>query len=235
MNMPQQPQGTVFSRYLTAKVLEIFNPWISTTTMYSPLRASRPLPKTKIDPEKFAMSYFTSTRDNCDFCNYEHNTAKDPFGRLEAPLAAIAANVFKFNSFHSLVFPKKHDGVNLSKEEFANIFYLAQTWFHKVYQFSNGKYSHPHLVFDILPHAGTSQGHPHLHIFPGEGHYFGQFRALSNAVENYPYGGPTKFFPDYIQSHFDLGLAIQVGRAVVLVPLDSHKDHELMLTFCDPL
>ena len=158
----------LYQKVLNSKVLQVFNPWTMTTTVYNPLRASRPLPQTKIDPERFAFSYFNSSRDSCDFCHYERDTANDPFGRFDTPLAATAANVFKINGYHSLVFPKKHNALNLSQEEFIDVFFLAQNWFHKVYQISGGKYSHPHLIFDILSHSGASQAHPHLHLFPGK-------------------------------------------------------------------
>ncbi len=77
---------------------------------------------------------------SCDFCNYTYRTAYDRFGRLESTLAATSANVFKvshsqchslnksgcdislklFDS-HSLVFPKNHNALNLSLEEFTQV------------------------------------------------------------------------------------------------------------------
>ena len=37
------------------------------------------------------------------------------------------------------------------------------------------------------------------------------------------------YWSDMVQMHLDLGLAVREGDAVAMVPLTSHKDHEVMI------
>ena len=62
-----------------------------------------------------------------------------------------------------------------------------------------------------------------------EDHYLGQFRQIQMASDLYWNMHKSSLLGDYVQIHMDLGLALKVGRAVILSPLDAHKDHELFI------
>ena len=60
--------------------------------------------------------------------------------------------------------------------------------------------------------------------FAGNGHYIGQMRHLASSAASYASRHGASYFTDYVQAHVDLGLALSVGRAtVILSPLDAHK------------
>ena len=63
-----------------------------------------------------------------------------------------------------------------------------------------------------------------LNNFIGDGHYLGQMRHLASSAASHASLHGVSYFSDYVQAHIDLGLAVSVGKAtVILSPLDAHK------------
>ena len=206
------------------KVLHAFNPLTGTTTAFNPLRSARPLPRTVKDPLQFVKEYVKESEKGCDLCDYKVMTAEDErLGRLESRYSASASNVFKFQDFHSLIFPKSHDALNLNESVFADLFNLTSSWFDSVHS-KSPDHTHPQLLFDFTAHAGASQPHPHFQAFMGQGAYLGQFRVFDEAFKS------GRNLDDYVDQHFKLGLGVRLrGDARVLTPLDAHKDHEFIV------
>ncbi len=221
--------NTMLPKVEEQSLLYCRNKFTGAATAFNPLRASRPLPKPKVDPVEFVKSFMNRTGgDSCDFCHFSERTAADVFGRLESDLAATSANIFKFHPAHSLVFPKRHDLLTLTLKEFQEIFGLAEKWARR----QNGLHrsrTHMHMIFDSLDHAGASQAHPHLHMAMGEGQYLGEFWRLHRAAEDYG----KSYVKDFVQAHLDLGLGVIFGNVAIISPLDARKDHELMVVAND--
>lgn len=158
----------LFRDVLRQRVLHVYNKYTKTTTVYNPLRASRPLPKTDQDPKTFLQDFIDRSRPNCDLCNFKTKTAEDAIlGRLETQLSASAANVFKLQDFHALIFPKNHNVMNLSYDDISSMFDLSASWFQEVH-LESPDHAFPQMIFDAMEHAGASQPHPHLQAFIGK-------------------------------------------------------------------
>lgn len=81
----------------------------------------------------------------------------------------------------------------------------------------------------MLPHAGASQVHPHVHGLLGVHQYTGAFEKLHALSQEYYVKHRRSYWTDLIQIHSALGLTLQLGEAVIIVPLFSRKDHEYMI------
>lgn len=99
------------------------------------------------------------TIKSCDFCS-EENTAYSSIGRLKTQYSYTASNLFPFDSPHELLLPRKHDLLELTYEEFNDMFKLSTKYFEKVYQ-SDKTLKYPTLLWDFLYKGGASQTHPH--------------------------------------------------------------------------
>ena len=86
------------------------------------------------------------------------------------------------------------------------------------------------MVWDSLGHSGASQVHPHIQTWLGRD-YEGQFSLLERQALDYRarHGAGSDYFQDLVELHTSLGLAVSHGQATALVPLTSHKDHEIMI------
>ena len=86
------------------------------------------------------------------------------------------------------------------------------------------------MVWDSLGHSGASQVHPHIQTWLGRD-YEGQFSLLERQALDYRarHGAGSDYFQDLVELHTSLGLAVSHGQATALVPLTSHKDHEVMV------
>eukprot|EP00094_Tigriopus_californicus_P010730 TCALIF_10349-PA protein Name:"Protein of unknown function" AED:0.08 eAED:0.05 QI:109/1/0.5/1/1/1/4/0/419 len=219
----------LYQQFLDQTILRITNRFTHLTTVFNPLRAARPLPKYDVDPLVYAKQIINRTKTGCNFCDFEHLTVREHFGSLETKLVALASNAFKLSDYHALIIPKNHNVLALTKQTINESLSLAQEWFGRVH-LDVPDQTHPHLLFDAMPHAGASQVHPHFHAFLGKRGYLGQFNLLAAASKGYEVQFPShSFILDLIQSHFDLNLGVQVGSAYMIASMDAHKDHEILI------
>jgi hypothetical protein len=92
------------------------------------------------------------------------------------------------------------------------------------------KKRYPSILWDVLPHAGASQVHPHIHGLLGVHQYVGAFEKLHAISQEYYSKHHRSYWTDLIAIHNALGLVLQLGdEAVVVVPLFARKDHEYMI------
>ena len=84
------------------------------------------------------------------------------------------------------------------------------------------------LVFDIMPHAGASQVHPHIQGFLGKGRYQGKMAKMEQAAQLYKNANHRDYVEDYVNAHIALGLGFRYRSTSIIVPLDAQKDHEFI-------
>ena len=60
-------------------------------------------------------------------------------------------------------------------------------------------------------------------------HYQGQHRVHLFAASHYQAQEGRNYWTDLVKLHMYLGLGVAVGGASAIVPLTSHKDHEVMV------
>ena len=105
--------------------------------------------------------------------------------------------------------------------------HCSKLWFGKVHQ-QDRSLVFPMMVWDSLPHSGASQIHPHMQIWLGRD-YEGQFKSMLRDANAYATEFGGNYWEDMAEAHVGLGLGVVEGGAVAIVPLTSHKDHEVMI------
>ena len=103
----------------------------------------------------------------------------------------------------------------------------TRAWIEKVHSLDK-RLTSGMIIADTLWRAGASQIHPHLQVWLG-GQYEGQFAVLERQSVLYRQQHGTSFISDMVYLHLKLGLAVTVGDVVVMAPLTSHKEYELMV------
>ena len=130
---------------------------------------------------------------------------------------------------NGLILSRRHHILDLGEEELVGLVSCCRAWYDKVHQEEPALVA-PMMVWDTLGHSGASQIHPHIQTWLGRD-YEGQFSLLERAARQYQaqHGAEADYFQDLVSLHTRLGLAVSHGEATALVPLTSHKDHEIMI------
>ena len=147
---------------------------------------------------------------------------------METEHCITAANMFRLSGPNNgLVLSRRHHLLELGEEELEGLMSCCQAWYSAVHR-TDGRLVAPMMVWDSLAHSGASQVHPHIQAWLGT-HYEGQFSLLERQAEDYREQHGGDYYHDMAALHTRLGLAVTHGKATALVPLTSHKDHEVMI------
>ncbi|KAL3852112.1 hypothetical protein ACJMK2_015795 [Sinanodonta woodiana] len=223
----------VFQESKNQSVIFVYNEFTREQNAYNPIRGKRPLPIPE-EPERLYVDRLAkNTASTCDFCQYEKFTAEEPFGRIISNYSATAANTFKLDTWHSLVLTRTHHPLNWTMVQFADLYNTAQKWFFRAH-IENAEYKFPSLIWDLLPHAGASQIHPHLHVFLDRVRYQGAMENWRTAAREYAQKNKRDFFQDMIDLHAMLGLSVQYGKAIAFANLVPKKENEIVVISEEP-
>ena len=85
------------------------------------------------------------------------------------------------------------------------------------------------MAWDIMPHAGASQVHPHFQGFLGEGKYLGKMGKLQEVIRSYKQTINRDYLNDYIDLHISIGLGVRYRSTSILVPIDATKENEFII------
>ena len=207
----------------------VFNEFTHEETIFNPLREKRPISQPKRPDKDYIEEITMESSKSCDFCSYKEFTALDPFGRLESKYSYTASNAFKYDAWHCLVALKTHDPLHWNHEHFLDFFNLAIQWVNKVHSVES-KYIYPVISWDLLPHAGASQIHPHMHVSMTDDRYYGVVESWKISAEKYfRQTGGRNYFSDITHIHDALGLAVHYGTATVFANINPKKDNELVV------
>lgn len=210
-------------------VMFIYNEYTREQNVYNPLREKRPMGIPPRPEREYVEELVQKTQPSCDFCKYKLNTAEDTFGRIESEHSFTAANTFKLDSWHTLILTKKHHPLNWTYVEYRDMISTAQKWLSRAYE-QNSRYKYPMFVWDLLPHAGASQVHPHIHGFLDADRYQGAIENWRVGADEYNEDYPSQnYFSDLVTVHAALGLAVKYGNAVAIASILPKKDNEVIV------
>lgn len=212
------------------KVIQVKNYYSLEQTVFNLLRSKRPTMKTEQDVWDYVSKLNTETKKTCDFCQYTTSTAEDIFGRVEGQFSVSASNIFKLDKWHGLFLSKKHNPVDLTEEEFVDLFNTSLKWFKKANSVDRESL-YPMMIYDTLPMGGASQFHPHAHGFLAS-QYLGHMAVQHTAALRYEDENGSEYWSDLIEAHHALGLSVTLGDAIAISPLTPVKEHEIMI-FCN--
>ncbi|PNF23810.1 hypothetical protein B7P43_G16122 [Cryptotermes secundus] len=209
------------------KVIHVNNYYSLEQTVFNLLRSKRPSSETSEGTQEYVDKLDALTRRTCDFCRYKTNTADDIFGRIEGQYSVSASNTFKLEKWHSLFLSKKHSPVDLTEEEFLDLFNTSLKWFKKANSVDEES-CYPMMIYDTLPKGGASQFHPHAHGFLAS-QYLSHMAVQQKAAITYKDENAGGYWNDLIEIHYALGLSVTLGDAVAISPLTPVREHEIII------
>ncbi|XP_071082251.1 uncharacterized protein [Haliotis cracherodii] len=218
----------LFQQVYKQEVTHVFNRVTREYNIFNPLRDKRPM-KTPAEPERqYVERLIVNSRESCDFCNYKNFTAEHETHRLESSMSYTASNTFKMEKWHALFMFKKHHPLNWNREEFIDLMKLSQKWFHVAHK-RDPAAKYRVMVWDIFPHAGASQIHPHVHGFLSPHLYHGVVEAWREGAEEYYRRYNNNYFTDLVSVYSAMGLTVTHGAAVAIASIVPKKDHEVII------
>ncbi|ELU11614.1 hypothetical protein CAPTEDRAFT_227485 [Capitella teleta] len=223
------------------------------SNIFNALRAKRPAKHltpnltngvvAQMEKRQASMPVATDDIQACDFCQnrYKTNTAEDQVGSMSNRHSYLVTNVFKLASWHSMVVLKDHDPFHWSVDAFGDALELSLAWFNSVHE-RDADFRFPVLYWDLLPKAGASIVHPHLHPIISRFGYHGNLgKWVENAVR---YDGPRvdsfcngceklgAYFGSLVKIHEALGLLLKHGAespAWGLPSITPIRDNEVLV------
>ena len=211
------------------KILKVVNRWTYESALYNYLRAFRPGVNIR-DKEKlqdWIKKNIEGSLEDCDFCYPEKYTPEDEFGRIYGKYCITAANLARFDSFHSLLIFKRHNPLEFTEEEFSDYIDTAFRWFSKVSNFSP-EYRYHVLMWNCLPRAGASQIHGHMQMLAAKNIYPKMMLILDSAIryrKEIGYG----YFDSLYNIHNMLGLSIKRKDIEILCYITPIKENEVFI------
>lgn len=210
-------------------VISIYNHYTREQNLYNPIRSKRPMSVPKIPDREYIDQIARESQASCDFCKYKDATAEDVFGRIDNKYSYSASNTFKLDRWHALFMLKSHHPLNWTLEQFLDLMDTGQQWFSQVYKLEQ-THKFPSMIWDLLPHAGASQIHPHIHGFIDKDAYQGVMELWRKAALDYNTDvSGHNYFTDVIEMHSILGLTVTYGKAVAFANLVPKRDNEIVV------
>jgi hypothetical protein len=204
------------------KIVRVTNLHTGEETLFSKLRASRPL---DIGAAGGHLDYSGTT----DFFStpYE-STPEDSFGRVAGKHCVTASNVAKFDGVHGLVVFNNPDPLDFSREQIIDYIDVARRWAEKAQQIQpQARYFA--FIWNCLWRAGASIGHGHAHVMLTCGRHYSRIDCLRQAAVNYRQDYGSHYFNDLFQCHKAVGCALSRSEVKILAYLTPFKDKEVII------
>jgi len=215
----------------TQKIVKIINKWSEEGALFNYLRSYRPGIKDskdiriKINHE--IENAINNSKENCDFCFPEKFTPEDSFGRIEGKYCITAANIAKYDNYHSLLIFKKHNPLDFNFGEFNDYISTSFKWFEKVHKISNN-YIHPMLIWNCLAKAGASKTHGHFQLLTTKTIY-PKIKSKLNINSIYYNKYKHNYFLDILQIHEYLDLIFKKDKNIIIAYLTPIKENEVII------
>lgn len=227
------PGGTTNLKFIENQtIVTTYNKYTEEYSLFNEVRRYRPgyLERISADQEQQinAMGRANEGPATCDFCSMER-TAEDVFGRITSRHCYTAANIAKYESWHSLLVSKVHDTLAITTAELVDHIQTAHKWFDAVHQL-DPEAVFPHLMWDAGARASASQPHKHMQISLTHDRYFTRAESTRRAALAYEeqFEG-RNYWRDVLAVHETLGLAVRHGEAMLISHLCPIKERELII------
>lgn len=224
---------------LRQRIVRITNRWTFEGATFNSLRARRPGSGTThaapvADPPELRERIERSQGD--DFCDPEHRTPADTFGRVRGRHVVTAANVAKAEGWHSVGVFDRHDPLAIDLALVEDVLAVAGDWAARVRE-ADAEARHFFLLWNCLWRAGASlvHGHTQMTLSPQSAH--ARVELWRAAAERYHAETGGDYFADLATIHRALGLAAggddKVELFASLTPVKEREVIALAPTYQD--
>lgn len=222
---------------LRQRVIRVTNRWTFEGATFNSLRSQRPSSGTtqasgnapEVPPE-LRERIQASMGD--DFCDPEHRTPADTFGRVRGQHVVTAANVAKAEGWHSLAIFDRHDPLAIDPALVADLLAVASEWARRAHEADDAA-RYLFLLWNCLPRAGASLMHGHAQMTLSATMAHARVELWRAAAARYREATGGDYFADLVAVHRALGLDVAVGESgnpvTMFASLTPAKEREFVV------
>lgn len=222
-------------------IIRVTNRWTFEGATFNPLRSRRPgsgttqAASSSASPAgQLAMPPELRERiqatEGDDFCDPEHRTPADSFGRVRGQHMVTAANVAKAEGWHSVAIFDRHDPLAIDAALVADLLSVAGAWMRQAHEAEDAA-RYFFLLWNCLPRAGASLMHGHAQLTLSATMAQARVESWRAAAARYAAATSGDYFADLAAAHQALGLAVPTGGATapMFASLTPAKEREFVL------
>src|SRR5579872_1137393 len=219
---------------LHQRIVRVTNRWTFEGATFNPLRSRRPGSGSTQHHDELApeLAQRIAASDGDDFCDPDHKTPADTFGRVRGRHVVTSANAAKADGWHAVGIFDRHNPLAIDADLVADILETAGEWAARAHQ-ADPAARHFFLLWNCLWRAGASQVHGHVQMTLSAAMPHARVALWRTAAARYHQETGGDYFADLAAVHRALGLAAagdteddKVERFVSLTPI---KEREIVL------
>ncbi|HEX2194437.1 MAG TPA: hypothetical protein VHK63_05720 [Candidatus Limnocylindria bacterium] len=206
-------------------VLRVTNRWSLDGSLLSPLRGKRPVE----DGRGEAWSRQVEQSRGDPFCDPEHQTPADTWGRVRGRHLVTGANAAMYDSHHGVMIFDEHDPLAYTHEAVVEMLHVGREWAERGRAADAAAVNYL-LVWNCGPRAGGSVLHGHAQMLVGRGPHYARVERLRRDAQGYRDATGHDYFADLVACHRDLGLVVAEADGVAtMASLTPIKERELLV------
>ena len=226
---------------LRQRIIRVTNRWTFEGATFNPLRSRRPGSGTTqaaaqaaaqagpppLPPE---LRERIQTTEGDDFCDPEHHTPADSFGRVHGQHVVTAANVAKAEGWHSVAIFDRHDPLAIDDALVADLLAVAGEWAERAHERDDAA-RYFFLLWNCLPRAGASLIHGHAQMTLSTVMAQAHVELWRAAAARYAEATGGDYFADLASVYRGLGLTVPTRdpSVTMFASLTPAKEREFVL------
>jgi hypothetical protein len=206
-------------------MVNVTNRWSLGGSIFSPLRGKRPIPSGR--REAYQRLIEASRGD--PFCDPEHQTPADTWGRVRGRHAVTGANAAMSDAHHGVMVFDRHDPLAFDAPQVVEMLHLGRAWADRSRDEDPAAVNYL-LIWNCGPRAGGSVIHGHAQLLLGRGSPYPRLERLRRDADAYRTAAGSDYVADLVAVHRDLGLVVRErGGVAVMAHLTPIKERELLV------
>jgi hypothetical protein len=196
------------------------------SAVFATLRSRRPV-DAGARPRDLAAEIAATEGD--PFCDPEHQTPAEPFGRVRGARMLTGANAALADAHHAVLVFDHHDPLELDAGLVRDLFTTARAWAEQA-RSEDPAADRYLLIWNCLWRAGGSIIHGHAQALLGRGRHHAALDRFLRDAAAYRGAHGADLVADLVSVHRDLGLARELtGGVTVIAHLTPIKERELLV------
>jgi hypothetical protein len=193
-------------------------------TLFNALRASRPFESTHSSDVETLLNEGVGD----PFCSPLEGTPADVFGRIRGATSITAANIAKYDAFHSVVVFGEHNPLKFDAASVRDAINVGMEWGHQALSV-DPEARYLFFMWNCLWKSGASILHGHAQVAATRGIHYAKIEGLRRQALDYRAKYGESYFDDLIAVHRSLGLVCDAGDATMLTSLTPIKEKEILI------
>lgn len=190
------------------RIVHVTNRWTYEGAIFNALRSRRPGSGASQSVPATADAELRERIERArgdDFCDPEHHTPADTFGRVRGRHVITASNVAKADGWHGVGIFDRHDPLAIDAPLVEDILSVAGEWADQAHS-ADRQAIHLFLLWNCLWRAGASLVHGHVQMTISREMPHARVALLRAAAERYRAETGGDYFADLVEVHRVLGL-----------------------------